>query len=121
MMGCQVVTNAGLDGKVHADGNTDEQVNVANVIVMSPYHAFDRNICEQINQDGTCAAQSVEVQTLGYRECGAVFRDGQRYDVIWHRQNRSDSLTFTDNDGNPFPLKIGNSWVQVVPTWLENP
>lgn len=107
-------------GEIHADGNTDEQVNVANLIVLSPFHAFDPDICEQINKDGTCAALSVEVQLWGTGSA-AVFRDGQRYDVTWHRQNRSDSLTFTDGDGNPFPLKIGNSWVQLVPTWLENP
>jgi len=108
------------DGEIHADGNTDEQVNAANVIVLSPFHAFDGNICEQANQDGTCAAQSVEIQLWGTGSA-AVFRDGQRFDVTWHRQNRSDSLTFTGSDGNPFPLKIGNSWVQIVPTWLKNP
>ncbi len=108
------------DGEVHADGNTGEQVSAANVIVVAPYHAYDATICEQINADGTCAAQSVEVQLWGSGG-GAVFRDGQRYDVTWHRVNRTDSLTFTDSAGNPFPLKIGNSWVQVVPTWVENP
>lgn len=108
------------DGEIHADGNTDEQVNFANVIVISPNHAFDPTICEQINEDGTCAAQSVQIQLWGSGS-GAVFRDGQRFDVIWHRENRPDSLTFTGSDGQPFPLKIGNSWVQVVPNWLKNP
>lgn len=108
------------DGEVHADGNTGEQVSAANVIVVAPYHAYDATICEQINTDGTCAAQSVEVQLWGSGG-GAVFRDGQRYDVTWHRENRTDSLTFTDSEGNPFPLKIGNSWVQVVPTWVKEP
>jgi hypothetical protein len=108
------------DGEVHADGNTGEQVSAANVIVVAPYHAYDATICEQINTDGTCAAQSVEVQLWGSGG-GAVFRDGQRYDVTWQRENRTDSLTFTDSAGNPFPLKIGNSWVQVVPTWIKDP
>ncbi|MDX1413799.1 MAG: DUF3048 domain-containing protein [Candidatus Promineifilaceae bacterium] len=107
------------DGEIHADGNTDEQVQVANVIVLSPNHAFDPTICEQINEDGTCAAQSVEIQLWGTGSA-ALFRDGQRFDVIWHRENRGDSLTFT-KDGQPFPLKIGNSWVQIVPNWLKNP
>lgn len=108
------------DGEIHADGNTDEQVNVANVIVLSPNHAFDPTICEQINEDGSCAAQSVEIQIWGTGNAD-VFRDGKRFDVIWHRENRSDSLTFTSSDGQPFPLKIGNSWVQIVPNWLKNP
>ena len=108
------------DGEIHADGNTGEQVSATNVIVISPFHAFDGNICEQANQDGTCAAQSVEVQLWGTGS-GAVFRDGHRYEVIWHREHRNDSLTFTDSSGEPFPLKIGNSWIQVVPSWLANP
>jgi len=108
------------DGIIHSDGNSMEQVSAANVIVISPFHAFDGNICEQTNVDGSCAAWSVEVQLWGSGNA-TIFRDGQRYDVIWHRNNRTDSLTFTDRNGEPFPLKIGNSWVQVVPSWLDNP
>lgn len=108
------------DGVIHADGNTYEQVEAANVIVISPFHAFDGKICEQVNQDGSCAAWSVEVQLWGSGSA-SVFRDGLQYNVTWHRDQRTDSLTFTDSSGQPFPLKIGNSWLQVVPTWLDNP
>ncbi len=108
------------DGIVHADGNTLEQVTAANVVVISPFHAYDGNICEQVNDDGSCAAWSVEVQLWGSGNA-QIFRDGQQYNVIWQRENRTDSLTFTDRNGDPFPLKIGNSWVQVVPTWLDDP
>ena len=107
------------DGEIHADGNTLEQVTAANVVVIAPYHAEDPTICEEI-RDGVCAHQSVQIQLWG-SGTGAVFRDGQRYDVTWHREGRNDLLTFTDADGNPFPLKIGNTWVQLVPTWLSNP
>lgn len=108
------------DGVPHLDGNTLEQVEAANVVVLSPFHAFDGNICEQVNADGTCASLSVEIQLWG-TGTGVVLRDGRAYDVVWHREGRGDTLTFTDMDGNPFPLKIGNTWVQLVPTWLENP
>ncbi len=108
------------DGQPHADGNTLEQVNAANVVIMSPFHIFDPDICEQINANGTCASLSVEIQLWGSGPA-TVLRDGQRYDVTWHREGRNDMLTFTDSAGNPFPLKIGNTWVQLVPTWLENP
>ncbi|NCF65008.1 MAG: DUF3048 domain-containing protein [Chloroflexi bacterium] len=108
------------DGQIHNDGNSGEQIAVSNVIIISPFHAFDGNICEQVNKDGTCAAYSVEVQLWGTGSA-KLFRDGQLYNVTWHRENRGDSLTFTDSAGQPFPLKIGNSWVQIVPTWLKNP
>jgi hypothetical protein len=108
------------DGEPHLDANTGEQVTAANVIVISPFHILDPTICEQINSDGTCAHLSVQVQLWGTGS-GAIFRDGQQYDVTWNRVNRNDMLTFTDSAGNPVPLQIGNGWVQVVPSWLSNP
>ena len=107
------------DSEIHRDGNTDEQVNAANVIVISPIHALDPEICEEI-RNGVCAHLSVQVQLWG-SGTGIVLRDGQQYQVTWQRINRQDMLTFLDSEGNPFPLKIGNSWVQVIPNWLDNP
>ena len=107
-----------MDFEEHVDANTEEQVTVANVIYLAPYHVNDANICEQIN-NGVCAALSIEIQLWGSGPA-TVFRDGQRFDVTWHRDGRNDMLTFTDAAGNPFPLQIGNSWVQVVPSYLPN-
>lgn len=107
------------DGEVHSDGNTGEQVTAANVIVISPLHVEDPSICEEI-RNGVCAHLSVQVQLWGTGS-GTVFRDGQQYNVTWERIDRSDMLTFKNSEGNPFPLQIGNSWVQVVPSWLSDP
>jgi hypothetical protein len=107
------------DGEIHADGNTLEQVRAANVVVIAPFHAEDPTICEEI-AGGVCRHLSVQIQVWG-SGTGLVFRDGQQYEVRWLREGRNDLLTFTDLDGNPFPLKVGNTWVQFVPTWLTNP
>ncbi len=107
-----------MDFKEHLDANTEEQVTVSNVIYLTPYHVNDANICEQIN-NGVCAALSIEIQLWGSGPA-IVFRDGQRYDVTWNRVGRNDQLTFTDAQGNPFPLQIGQSWVQVVPGYIPN-
>jgi hypothetical protein len=107
------------DAEIHSDGNTGEQATAANVIVISPAHVEDANICEEI-RDGVCRHLSMEIQIWGAGGA-TVFRDGQRYAVTWQRANRNDLLTFIDNEGNPFPLQIGNTWVQVVPNWLANP
>lgn len=101
------------------DALTGEQVSAANVVLISPFHVEDGTICEQIS-DGVCVALSVQIQLWGSGQ-GFVMRDGQVYDVIWQREGRNDMLTFTDLDGNPFPLQIGNTWVQVVPSWLSDP
>ena len=107
-----------MDFEEHLDANTEEQVTAANVIFLTPYHVNDANICEQIN-NGVCAALSIEIQLWGSGPA-TVFRDGQRFDVTWHRDGRNDMLTFTDAAGAPFPLQIGNSWVQLVPGYIPN-
>ncbi len=107
-----------MDFEEHVDANTEEQVTVANVIYLTPYHVNDANICEQIN-NGVCAALSIEIQLWGSGPA-TVFRDGQAYEVTWRRLGRNDQLTFADAEGNPFPLQIGNSWVQLVPGYLPN-
>ena len=107
-----------MDFEEHLDANTEEQVTVSNVIYINPFHVNEANICEQI-KNGVCAALSIEIQLWGSGPA-VVFRDGQRYDVTWQRVGRNDQLTFTDAQGNPFPLQIGQSWVQVVPSYIPN-
>ena len=107
------------DGGDIIDALDEEQVTAANVVIISPFHAEDGTICEQ-SKDGVCQALSVEIQLWGKGQ-GVVLRDGQEYDVIWVREGRNDMLTFTDLDGNPFPLQIGNTWVQIIPSWLKDP
>ncbi len=106
-------------GVPHLDGNTNEQVNAANVIIISPYHVEDPTICEEAH-DGKCVALSVQIQLWGSGG-GIILRDGQQYPITWHREGRNDLLTFTYADGQPFPLQIGNSWVQLVPSWYRDP
>lgn len=103
-------------GEPHLDGNTGEQVTAANVIIISPVHVEDPTICEEI-RDGICAHLSIQIQLWG-TGTGIILRDGQQYPVTWHRTNRNDMLTFTNSEGNAFPLQLGNSWVQVVPDWV---
>ncbi len=101
------------------DANTGEQVSAANVIIIAPFHVENPEICEEIYED-RCVHLSIEIQLWGSGS-GLLLRDGQQFDVNWHREGRNDMLTFTDSSGQPFPLQIGNSWVQLVPTWYQDP
>ncbi len=101
------------------DANDGEQASAANVVIIAPNHERDATICEEIRND-QCTALSVQIQLWGSGS-GLLLRDGQQFSINWHRENRNDMLTFTDVDGNPFPLQIGNTWVQLVPTWYEQP
>lgn len=106
-------------GEPIMDANYNEQVSAANVVIIAPFHVEDPTICEEI-RDNQCAHLSVQIQLWGSGS-GIILRDGQQYPINWHRQNRNDLLTFTDANGNPFPLQIGNTWVQLVPTWYQDP
>ncbi|MFQ5434812.1 MAG: DUF3048 C-terminal domain-containing protein, partial [Anaerolineae bacterium] len=100
------------DGEVHEDANTGEQVNYQNVVVVFANTVEDATICEQIT-NGVCVALSLEIQLWGTGRA-VVFRDGLVYEATWRRQNRNDMLTFTNAGGDPIPLQIGNTMMQVV-------
>ena len=44
-----------------------------------------------------------------------AFRDGQAYQVKWHR-NDTDVVSLTNPDGSPFAFKPGTTWFEVVST-----
>ncbi len=53
-----------------------------------------------------------------------LFRDGKMYNIFWTTKNEEYEKTtgkvrpirFIDANGNPFPLKPGQTWVEIVPT-----
>jgi hypothetical protein len=104
-------------GEPFRDGNSNEQVTAANVVVVFANHVEDAEICEEI-RDGRCLHLSLQIQLWGSGQA-IVFRDGLQYNVTWQRANRNDLLTFYDEAGNPFPLQIGNTWFQMVPLGWE--
>ena len=103
----------------HNDGLTGEQVYATNIVIPFVNHVDDPNICEEIRND-QCYLLSVEIQLWG-SGTALVYRDGQQYQAIWKRENRNDMLTFYTETGEPLPLQIGNSWVEVMSVWYENP
>ena len=106
-------------GQPILDANYGEQVSAANVVIVTANHVEDQNICEQVT-NGVCVALSIEAQIWGSGPV-TIFRDGQRYDGTWERISSEDMFTFYDDAGDPIPLQIGNSWIQVMPTWYDNP
>ena len=62
----------------------------------------------------------MEIELVGNGRA-VVFRDGERFEGTWTRNNRHDLLTFQDINGDPLPLQVGNSWIQVIPNWYEDP
>jgi len=54
-----------------------------------------------------------------------LFRDGQVYDIYWTTKSEEYEKTtgkmrpirFLDAEGNPFPLKPGQTWIELVPSY----
>ncbi len=101
-------------GEPHRDYLTGEQVTAANVVVIFANH-LETDILEDTWGGGH---MSIEIQVWG-QGAALIFRDGQMLQGYWRRENREDMLTFWDGEGNPLPLKPGNSWYQLVP--LDTP
>ncbi len=66
------------------------------------------------------------------RSPALLFRDGQVYKIFWTTQNEEYEKTtgklrpirFVDENGDPFPLKPGQTWVHLAPlgtTYWEAP
>ncbi len=97
------------DGVVHTDALDGQQVNSANVVLLY-VPQWDTDIVEEPHS----GALSIQF-ALWYSNRAVILRDGMRYDAFWQRWERQDMLTLTDEQGNPIPLQIGNTWFEVLP------
>ena len=100
------------DGEAHLDANTNQQLNFKNVVIIAANHV-DTDIIEDTNNN-----PSIEIQIWGTGPA-SMFRDGQRFDGVWKRENPNYMLTFYDNEGTPLPLAPGNTFFQVVPLGFD--
>jgi hypothetical protein len=99
-------------GEPHRDEVTGEQIAVRNIVVLYVNHVETDIVEDELG------AHSIEIQLWGEGRA-VILRDGQAYEVKWIRPQRSDMLRYVDGEGRPFPLKPGNTWVQVVPLDFE--
>jgi LysM repeat protein len=87
------------------------QVAAGNVVIYFAEHQ-DTDIVEDTN-----GATSIRIIVSGF---GAAwfFRDGKLNKGFWQTDG-SRPPYFTFADGRPYPLKPGNTWVEVVPTYYK--
>lgn len=97
-----------IAGQPHLEALTGEQLSAANVIVL-----YAPTIETDIIED-ELGSRSLEIDLKGKGEA-LVLRDGRSYLVAWKREKSRELLRYEGLDGQPFPLKPGNTWVQVVP------
>ncbi|HIQ02357.1 MAG TPA: DUF3048 domain-containing protein, partial [Anaerolineales bacterium] len=97
------------DGTPHIDALDGRQLGAANVVVLY-VPQWDTDIVE----DPYSGALSIQF-ALWHSNRAIIFRDGVRIDGFWQRWERWDMLTLTDREGNPIPLKVGNTFFEVIP------
>lgn len=88
-----------------------DQIAAANVIIYFADHQ-DTDIVEDSN-----GATSIRI-TLNGRGAAWLLRDGKILKGNWETDG-TETPSFIFDDGQPMPLKPGNSWVQVVPLTFE--
>ena len=87
---------------------TQNQVNTSNVVVLYAEHE-KTDIIEDSNN-----AVSVHVILTG-RGDATFFRDGVMVNGKWQRQTEQEFFNLTDSAGNPYSLKPGTTFFEIVP------
>ena len=97
------------DGVPHTDALDGQQLSAANVVILYvPQWNTD------IVEDPHSGALSIQF-ALWYSNEAIIFRDGVRIDAFWQRWERPDMLLLTDEEGETIPLKVGNTFFEVLP------
>ena len=102
------------NGTPHVDARDGTQLSAANVVVLYTSQWLT-NIVEEPHSGLLSIQWALWNKDNPYRRA-LVFRDGRMYEGMWSREERWDMLTLVDGEGNPIPLKPGNSFFEVVPT-----
>lgn len=103
-----------VTGEPHREELSGEQLHFDNVIVIYAHHV-ETDIQEDTWGGGH---YSIQIQVWGEGPV-RIFRDGQMFDGKWVRPDRWNLVRFVDGNGNPIPLKPGNTFIQMVPLGFE--
>jgi hypothetical protein len=86
------------------DRDNEKDIEAANVAVIFVRH---------VDVDDRPTVEVLDVSLLG-TGTAYIARDGNVYEVTWSRPNEESILTFLNEDGSVFPLKPGQTWVEVM-------
>ena len=91
-------------GAPYIDGNTEEQVEVTNVVILKTACRNTGDALGHITVDLSSGGK-------GYFACG-----GKVIDLTWSKQAPSGQFYYRDADGNPITFGVGTTYVCIVPT-----
>lgn len=91
-------------GSAYIDGNTNEQVEVTNVVILKTACRNTGDYLGHITVDLSSGGS-------GYFACG-----GKITDLTWSKQAPSGQFYYEDADGKPITFGVGTTYVCIVPT-----
>jgi len=94
-------------GEPHLDALNGEQLASANVIVH--YTKYEETDVKDVNGNPT-----FNIISTGEGRA-QIFRDGVMIEAKWVRPGVEDFVKYVYLDGSPVPLRMGQTWVEVVP------
>lgn len=86
--------------------NSETQISAANVVIVKMTHQNYLGIPFGPNE-------IIDIQLDGSGDA-FIYRDGQVYQVRWVVPERESRLILVGLDGNLFPFKPGNTWIEVI-------
>lgn len=95
-----------IQGAPHNDLTTGARVAPRNVIVQYV------TVTNSAQRDVTGAPVPIS-QVIGSGNC-LVFTGGKAYHATWRKGSRNVPTTYTDENGNPIPLRPGQTWIHLV-------
>lgn len=99
-------------GVPHTDGLTGKQLSAANVIVLYTEHKRTDIV------EDTLGSTAIDIVLTGSGRA-EIARDGQVFDLTWERGEDGALIRYYDAEGNEFPLRPGQSWIEIVPLDYE--
>ena len=97
-----------VNGKTH-DSQTKEPLSAKNIIM---YTLQNVNLPDSENKGRQ------DLKNIG-SGTGYYFSDGQAVEINWSKASREAKTEYTLKDGTPLKLNPGNTFIQIVPTYVE--
>lgn len=101
-----------INGIPQTEAITGEQLSATNVVVIWAKHETTDIIEDENNQ------LSLEIKPWGRGEA-VLLRDNYLIRGQWVWDGPGTRFSLFDEAGNPLPLAVGNTWIQVVPLSLD--
>jgi hypothetical protein len=83
----------------------EDRIGADNVVILASRHYLGEPNCH--------GARCPETDVITEGADAIVLRDGQRYDVRWRKPSWESPIELFTEDGAPFPLKPGRTWLHL--------